>query len=83
MLSLRDRRGSQELEIFGYAGLRFRLERDLGFINLLAIINAKGRNGTTSQHVWMEGKEKGAGMRAGGPQHLKVGKTAEGFQKRA
>ena len=64
--------------MFGYAGPRFRLGRDLGFINLLAIVNTKGRDSATSQQVWMEGQEKRAGRAAGGHRRLKVGKTASG-----
>lgn len=47
---------------FGCVGPRLRLNGDLEFNNLPAIMNTKGRDGTTSPHVWKEGQEKGAGM---------------------
>lgn len=42
-------------EIFGDAGSRFRLGRDLGIVNLWVIVEAKGGIGTTSQ-AWAEGR---------------------------
>lgn len=44
---------------FGCVGPRLRLNGDLEFNNLPAIMITKGRDGTTSPPVWKEGQEKG------------------------